>query len=170
MVLQLTGSKTTEAVADALEDEARRLRDYYPAFVATEKVIMRSFRNRVRTGAGGSWAKLDPVYDARKRREGHSQKIMRRTGAFEKAAAGARKFILGSGKDWVVFGFDGGLKMAYPFILQAGTAYVPPRSIMEWYAPAEKALLANIAAHMESPPDAPQRRRRLFGSMPRGGR
>jgi hypothetical protein len=170
MGLILEGSKTTQKVADALEDKARQLRDYYPAFVETEKVIMRSFRARVNTGAGGAWASLEPVYGARKLREGYSRKIMKRTGAFAKAANQARKYILGHGKDWVVFGFDGGLKMAYPFILQAGSAYFPARSIMEWYAPAQKALLANIAAHMEEPPNAAPSKRRLFGSLPRGVR
>jgi len=151
LTLHLTGADDTRDVSAAFKRRAKRISDWRPVFESTESVIGEAFRANIRTegaSSGDPWPPLSPPYAAAKERAGFGNKMMIRTGAFVAAVGRARHFIDRKSKTGALFGVAGGLGLRYPYMLQAGSAFYPPRLILEWTGKTTRALEENTAKHI----------------------
>lgn len=125
--LDVTGE---DVAARHLEGLAQRAEDARPFFERVSNILLSEERALWRTQPG--WVPLDPDTVRRKAREGVSPRILRATGALERAltvwgAEGQRLEIQG---DRLVFGIDPDGPVSYGMYHQYGQG-VPRRPIMQ---------------------------------------
>lgn len=129
-----------EDLVDELDQLGEKAKDLRPAFNRVLKIIVARYRRRF--GGGGQWAPLSPATVERKSRQGLDPRVMRASGALERAltspgrTSGRTQSV---GKSTVRVGV--GKRLFYARFQHFGTDHIPARPLFGWEFADRKAAI-----------------------------